>query len=687
LTGRYLHDRIDSRGEDVVGPDLAAGHRYSVGHLSVVEGRRAAGRLLYESSYQLSRHELSRKNRLRTRADLGILIPEIFPENAANLIPQVSIDGLALLATEQPRPREYLNHTVSSTLGLQYGRHAVKTGGLVTLEHVNSNLSPAGTQGSFRFRAGGGFTAFQNFLRGNSGAACGEACTYSESDIDVVNRFRSRRYELYVQDTWRLHPEVTLDLGLRYAFYPPFTDADDKLFTFSPEAYDRNQAPTFADPDANFLVVGTGNPFNGIRVAGKDSPFGRAVYAADTNNLQPRIGAAWDPRGAGRLVVRAGYGMYFDQTPVGLFTQNVQEAGAFPFLDPLSTQVTNYNASLLSPAGGSLQPPFAVLTPQPFATSERFVAPRWQHWNVGVQQRLYSRGMTDLGYVGGRGDHLLRRVDINQPQSADQGGPANLVRPFLGYDSIFMRETTAKSRYHGFVTSFRHEGGRAGLGSVNYTLSHNMADATYDNSEIDNPQNPGNRAAEFAPALTDRTHVFTASYIYELPFGRGEMRGWKKHVAGGWQIAGITRIESGPAVRLQVSNCNFGGWCVSGPLRPNQIGDPGAGDQDGLLWFNPAAFVPPPEREYGTAPVAPFRLPGRHQWDMALSKNLSLRGAMRLQFRADMINAFNQTQFLDVNTFCSGTTTCGPSGGTAAFGNIMSARPPREVQLGLRLDW
>ena len=90
------------------------------------------------------------------------------------------------------------------------------------------------------------------------------------------------------------------------------------LFTFSPDAYDAAQAPPFFDEAGDFVVVGAGNLFNGIRVAGKDSPHGRAIYAADKNNVQPRIGAAWDPRGEGRLVVRAGYGVYFDQTQVGI---------------------------------------------------------------------------------------------------------------------------------------------------------------------------------------------------------------------------------------------------------------------------------------------------------------------------------------------------------------------------------
>ena len=147
---------------------------------------------------------------------------------------------------------------------------------------------------------------------------------YSETDLDVISRFQSGRYEVYVQDTWRIQPTVTLDLGLRYAIYPPLTDDSDKLFTFSPDAYDPAQAPTVADPDADYVVAGSGNPFNGLRVAGKNSPYGRAIYGADGNNLQPRIGAAWDPGGVGRTVVRAGYGMYFDQTQVEMFAENVQ---------------------------------------------------------------------------------------------------------------------------------------------------------------------------------------------------------------------------------------------------------------------------------------------------------------------------------------------------------------------------
>lgn len=686
LTGRYLRDRVDSRGEYRTGPEATPGHRYSVGRLAVAEGRRAGGRFVLETSYQFSKHQQSQNDVLRTQTDLGLQIPELFPENAANLMPSVQVAGLSSIGGSQRRPREYVNHTLSSALAVQHGTHTLKTGGLVALERVTSNLVAESTQGAFVFQSGGGFTAFQNFLRGNAGGACGQSCSYSETDIDVINRLRTRRFEVYAQDTWRVVPTVTLDLGLRYALDPPLTDDRNMLFTFSPAAYDRAQAPVFADTDGFYVLPGTGNLFNGIHIAGQNSPYGRRISATDTNNLQPRIGAAWDPRGAGRLIVRAGYGVYFDQTQAGMFAENVQASSQ----DPFRTERFITNPTLRNPLGGTVvESTSQVPAPLAYATSEQLVAPRWQHWNIGVQRRLYAAGLLDAGYVGSRGDHLLRYVDINSPQPADlvsrRGAGPNPVRPFVGYDAIIMRETTARSRHHGLLVSFSHQGGGGLWATVNYTLARTKADATYDNSVVDDPQNPLHTGAEFAEAATDRTHVVTASYVYELPFARNADASWRRLLFGGWQISGITRLESGPAARIDAVNCNYGGWCFPGyALRPDQIGDPGAGDQTGLLWFNPAAFTPSPAGEYGDAPVAPFRLPGRHQWDIAVSKNVRVGSTTRLQFRVEVFNAFNQRQFQDVNTTCGGFGQCDPRNG---FGQVTSARPPREIQLGVRWDW
>ena len=236
------------------------------------------------------------------------------------------------------------------------------------------------------------------------------------------------------------------------------------LFTFSPDAYDPGQAPTLRRPGRLLRSGGDGQPLQRDSRGGKDSPHGRAIYAADKNNLQPRIGAAWDPVGAGRLIVRAGYGMYFDQTQVGMVAQNVQESSITTRFARMSSSATHRSRTPAQRHGHrALRGPHTCTRSRP-ATGL---------WRLGgstgtsaCSDACYSRGMIDAGYVGSRGDHLLRYVDINRPQPADLAGHGpspNLVRPFLGYDSIFMRETTARSRYHGFVASFRHEAGRVGV--------------------------------------------------------------------------------------------------------------------------------------------------------------------------------------------------------------------------------
>jgi hypothetical protein len=679
LTGRYLHDRVDSIGEFLTGPDFKPGRQSRVGQLGIIETRRAGEQMLYELAYQGSSYQQRREDASPTRANLGIQIPEIFPENSGDLVPDVSF-GVYPIAEQSAFPRRIFNHTLSAALTVPHGAHTLKAGGLIGLERSTSDVfqDPAPTQGAFRFMPAGGLTAFQNFVRGNP------ARFYFEADTDPLSRLLASRYELYVQDSWRIQPTVTLDLGLRYALYPPVTDEENRLFAFSPQAFDPAQAPAFLDPSGSQLVSGTGNLFNGMRIAGKNSPYGRALYRIDKNNLQPRFGAAWNPGGTDRMVVRAGYGMYFDQTPLERFAYLMQE----PELNPFRTRVTMSNAPLSDPTKGSVVQPSAVSAASALGISDPFIAPRWQHWNVGVQSRLYSRAVVDIGYVGGRGDHLLRYANINQPQPADFAGHAdrpNTVRPFLGYSEIFMQETSARSRYHGLLVGFRHETGRAGFININYTLSRNTADASYDFGWVDAPQNPLNRGDEFGSATTDRTHIFNASYVYQLPFYGSATGGWRKALLGGWQIAGVTWIESGPAARLQALSFNYDGGYFPSYLRPDQVGDPGDSDQDGLLWFDPDAFVPPAEGKYGGAPVAPLRLPGRHQWDFTLSKTVGLTGTKRLQFRVDVFNVFNHTQFLDVNTECAGTTSCTEF--SPDFGRVKSTRPPREIQLGARLNW
>jgi hypothetical protein len=323
-----------------------------------------------------------------------------------------------------------------------------------------------------------------------------------------------------------------------------------------------------------------------------------------------------------------------------------------------------------------------------FATSAPFRTPRTQQWNVGYQRMLYRRGSIDIGYVGAHGDRLIQQIDLNQADpAAVLANGLNISRPYVGYAGITMRQTTAYNNYKGLLAQFRHEGGRVGTYVLNYTLSRNRASATNDRDAADNPQNPKDLKGEYADARTDRRHIFTANYIYELPLFRTSGSALVKGALGGWQVSGITTLNSGAPISRVVANTNGS----TRGSRANLVGDPKTGTLPFPYWFDPAAFTPPAAGAYGSpARIDPIRLPGRNQTDLALSKNFYPM-ARRLQFRADFINAFNHTQWLAVNNACSAAATVTLNrcdiGGTDTFGQITSARAAREIQLSLKLFW
>jgi hypothetical protein len=472
---------------------------------------------------------------------------------------------------------------------------------------------------------------------------------------------------------------VTFDYGVRYSLYPALTDKNDILSTFDPSLYDPAKAPTCTTSACSALVPNTGDPLNGLIVANINSPYGRAIYPTDKNNLQPRLGLSWDPQGDGKSIVRSGYGIYYDQPLVGIFEQN-----AFtnpPYVNTVSLQ----NASLSNPSAGTA--PGTTGLRSLIATSTPFDSPRTQQWNIGYQRQVYRRGSVDVGYVGSHGDHLIQPVDINQPQPQDvvaNGGNINAARPYRGYTTVNRRQTTARSNYWGLLSQFRHEGGRSGTYTLNYTLSRSRATASNDRDAVDLPQNPLDLEAEYADARTDRRHIFNATYILELPWFKNSDNDVFKAVLGGWQVSGYTTFQSGPPVPRILVNTNGG----RRGNQATQTGEPVIVDQF-PVWFDPSVFKPNADGTYGNSGRAMLRLPGRNQTDLALSKNFYV-SEKRLQFRADFINAFNHTQWTTVNADCStpvdATATCANFSGSTV-GQITGTRNPREIQLSLKLYW
>jgi hypothetical protein len=690
LTGRYSHDTsfTEEPGGLFLGlavPNVAVTDTNVPGQVGAAILRSIhGGSKLNELQFQFSGNTIADTNQSpdrNLRSALGVSIPELFPSNDLGVIPLVTVSGqLSQIGANQLYNIVYRNYSITDSFSWQRGTHGVKFGGLMTFEQKNENAANV-TQGNFTFAAGGGRTAFYNFLSGNADGLCGNACTYTEAQNEVIEHLRFNRYEMFAQDSWRPRANITVDYGLRYSLYPPVTDANNVLTSFLPSAYVAANAPKCANAACTLLTAGTGDPLNGIIVAGKSSPFGDAVYAFDKGDIQPRVGVTWDPKSSGRTIFRTSYGVYYDQALVGIFEQNSFTNP--PFVNTVSLLNTKLSTSSAVPATTGV---LALI-----GNGDDFKTPRTQEWNAGVQQQLYPRGVLDVSYVGSHGDHLIRPIDINYPNPADvlRLGSVNLARPYQGYGAITLRTTTARSNYWGILSSFKHNGGAAGSLTLNYTLSRNRTDATNDRDAVDIPQDPNNLAVEYADARTDRRHIFTANYVYEIPFLKDSPKSLLKAVLGGWQIAGITAINSGqPVSRISESTNGFlrGG-------RPNIVGDPGAGNQTAnLSWFNPNAYAPAADGTYGNSVRSEWRQPGRNQTDLSLSKNWTFNGTQRFQFRVDAINAFNNTQWLADpnvagldNTCTTSLTTCNPSNDT--FGQILNTRAPREIQLGFKFYW
>jgi hypothetical protein len=690
LMGRYTHDlsQTTEPGGLFFGtlvPDVGTTLTDVPGHVFVTQlTTTIRPNLLNEFSFQFSGNAITSvygENAVNRRDAFALAALELFPENRNALIPTIDIaaPGPSLVGAPQLFDNEYRNFTFGDNVSWQRGDHSIKGGVLLVFEKKDE-ASGSETQGRFVFGAGGGRTGFQNFLTGNRDGLCGNTCTYAEPEREVLSQFRFNRYEFYLQDSWRARQNVTVDYGVRYALFPPVTDKNDLLTNFSQDLYVSTSAPQLNS--AGSVIPGTGDPLNGIIVANQNSPHGRTIYQYDKDNIQPRIGVAWDVFSDGFTVVRGGYGLYYDQPLVGIFLQNA-------FVNPpFVSNPQVLNAQLSNPGAGIS--PSAVPVQSLIASSDPFETPRTQQWNIGVQRQLYPRGVIDLSYVGSAGNNLIQPVQINQPQPQDvvDIGVLNAARPYIGYGNIQMRQTTAKSRYNGLLFSFRHDQGRAGLLNISYTLSRSKTDATNDRDAADIPQNPLDLDAEYAPARTDRTHVFTANYVYELPFFR-DSDPLLRSVLGGWQFSGITYFWSGnPVPQITTGNTNGS----RRGTRVNQIGDPKAdlpaNVAGGVYWFNPGAFEAPANGTYGNSGRAPLRLPGVNQWDLTLSKNWYPTDATRIQFRAEMINAFNHTQFTTINAACPNTATslsCVVAG--SRFGQLTGTRNPREVQMGLRVSW
>ncbi|MEK7409225.1 MAG: carboxypeptidase regulatory-like domain-containing protein, partial [Acidobacteriota bacterium] len=603
---------------------------------------------------------------LAGRGRLGLTIPEIFPENRGNLIPAITLgSGYAALNVPRGGGKQLFVLEFSDNLTRIAGRHLFKTGVFYSYGGNREQPFSPNTNGAFSFSTGFARHPVANLL-------LGLPLTYSEVEKVIFSDARFAMLEAYLQDDLRVTSRLTLNLGLRWSNYFNPYDLNDMLANFLPHRWEAARAPQM-NPANGRPVPGAGDPLNGIVLAGKTSPYGRRVTGNHTHLLGPRFGFAWDLFGKRKTALRGGYGVYYTRPLIGTFINNSFDN------PPFSRSVTLQQPSFVEL--GASEAPASV--PNLTALGTPLEAPTVQQWSLGAQHELRRHTVLNVSYVASRGTHLLRPLDIN---SAEPGAAAarrvhvNTVRPFPGYGSIEQRQSTASSIYHSLQVGLnRRLAGKLTAGLA-YTWGKSIDNASSDRNDTDLPPNSRDARAERSPSDSDRTHIFTSSFIWSVPrLARGPLArpGWRP-LLDGWQLSGIVRLWTGRTFDVVLTSDVAGIGAIQNQ-RPDVIAS-ARGPRTLEEWFNRAVFARPASGTFGNMGRNSLRGPGVNKWDLALFKNFRLGEKLRLQFRAEFFNAFNHPSFTNVGRTLF-TSAAGVDPSRNNFAVVTDTRDARVAQL------
>lgn len=627
-------------------------------------------------------------------------------------VPGLAISNLSGVAIPSaPYFERNIDKNVYDNVSWIKGNHSLRFGLTAQWMRKTENaVNP--TNGSFSFTTLGGNPAFANFL-------LGEASSFSQSARDIVPDLHFVNFEWYAQDDWKLRPNLTLNLGVRYSFLPTPRDVNKLLDNFDPTLFSPAAAPAI-NPASGSFVAGQAaipaNYANGIIVgqngcaaaqalfpsspfAPTCSPFGDRVNPNYKKNFSPRIGFAWDPFKTGKTSVRGGYGIYFDRTLNGIWEQNSFVLP--PIVQSVSivntASTTSPNANLFdNPGAGTTATRLGPLTLHATG-SPAFQVPYSQNWNLSVQRQVLTNTVVEVAYVGSKGTHLLGEIDSNQVPLAVRTAPANAttwanaIRPFLGYGPITSIVNGFDSNYHSLQVSGTRRVSRGLTFGVAYTWSRTLTDSPTDRSTA--PYDTYNFHLDYGPANFSRNQIFVANYVYDLPFYQSQ-QGFVGRVLGGWELSGITVFESGVPLTITQSNDPFNSnrfGVIAGQTFPDGIGiDPSVvsprpdlvsgqgvnGPKTAQQWFNKAAWAVA-IGHFGNSGRGVVYGPGFNNWDLAAIKNTRISERFSTQFRAEFFNAFNHTSFLGVSTNVN----------SGLFGQVTSTHDPRIIQLGMKLSF
>jgi hypothetical protein len=597
------------------------------------------------------------------------------------------------------------------------GRHSMNFGVEFHYDQVNTNPI-AQFNGSFLFTGSETGSDFADFL-------LGIPSQYNQSQLQSFYG-RNKYWGLHGQDSWRVRSNMTLNYGLRWDRIEPWYEKNNGISTFEPG----QQSIVFPGAPAGILFP-------------TDPGVSRTLAPPGNLDFAPRVGLAYSPGaadetvlskifgGPGKTSIRAGYGMYYtaiEALTIGILAANppfgisysspAPPLFATPFItastgqdqgQPFPVTLVTQTATSGNPNSNVNWSQYEPITGVPgYSVTNR--TPYVDEYMLSIQRQLGTNTMLSASYVGAQGHRLLVLVESNpgdpalclslsEPSQVAPGSPTcgpfgesnvfttasgqvvNGTRGPLGPDfgSDTNQSTIGKSNYNALELSLHHTSKRLDV-SAGYTYGKSLDDSSNLGEEV----NPINPALSYGLSAFDIRHNFVVSYDYKLPIEslfRASNR-WTQ----GWELSGITHWSSG----LPVTLVNYGDNSLLG-AEPNGINNYGIDEPDflggplnldqnprnGLPYFSTAQFTENALGTPGTASRRFFSGPGMDNYDMALLKNLRVTESKSLQFRVEAFNVFNHAQFF-------GPQSVDGNIDSSTFGRVVSADPPRLVQLGAK---
>jgi outer membrane receptor protein involved in Fe transport len=607
---------------------------------------------------------------------------------------------------------KFETHSLVGDASKLAGTHTIKVGGVYRLNRATS-YRPNSPAGQYAFneswtrryfnRAGGG-DSIASMLLGLP--ASGQIRQEPALALQVVYG------GLYFQDDWRVSGRLTLNLGLRWDSDRPLTERFNRTSWFDFNAPSPLRVPGYNLTGGLVYAGVNGNP--------------RGNKDADNNNFAPRVGLAF--KLTERLVLRSGLGIFFNPTtgtgPGATTVGAVDFNAVTPYVSSVDGGRTPA-ASLSNPYPNGFTYPengrnglLTLLGTAQQVQFRRDRSPYAAQWNFNVQYEVRNDMLVDVAYAGNAGVKLLASVEHNQiadqhlslaeglqrvvqnpffgllPSNVALGAATTtqgqLLRPYphlTGLTQLF--GAVAHSSYHALQTKFRkrHSSGLQMLASYTWSKTIDDTSSVSNQTVAQNPDYTNNNKRFLDKSLSafDIPHNLTVNGQWDLPIGRGKRVGAGMsraldYIAGGWSLNGIMQVQSGVPVSVSARDNLTNSY--GGDQRPNSTGIPSAtpgGKKDRYTnWFNPSAFVLAPPFTFGN--VGRFlpdnRGPYYHSWDVSILKAFHMTERVRLQFRTELFNAFNQVNF---------STPSGTVFGRAEFGQITSTEAARVIQFGMKL--